>query len=82
MQMKAVKKTQFAWLNNKRFYFHDGIVWLPFEYALLKTLRKEKEKNRSNIHNKISPKKFECLLEESKAVRKCKRLRALRSIYS
>ena len=30
IQMKSVKKTQFAGLNDKRFYFHDGIVSLPF----------------------------------------------------
>ena len=76
--MKSVKKTQFAWLNDKRFYFHGGIVSLPFGHALLKILRKEKEKYRYNIHNKIHKKK---LSGESKAVRKCERLRILRSIY-
>ena len=31
MQMKSVKKTtQFARLNDKRFYFHNRIVSLPF----------------------------------------------------
>ena len=76
--MKSVKKTQFAWLNDKHFYFHGGIVSLPFGHALLKILRKEKEKYRYNIHNKIHKKK---LSGESKAVRKCERLRILRSIY-
>ena len=31
-QMKSVRKSQFAWLNDKRFCFHDGIVSLPFEH--------------------------------------------------
>ena len=38
VQMKSVKKTQFAELNHKRFYFHDGIVSLPFGHALLKII--------------------------------------------
>ena len=40
MQMKSVKKTQFARLNGKRLYFHDAIVLLPFEHGLLKIHRK------------------------------------------
>ena len=52
---------------------------LPFGHALLKILRKEK--CRSNIHSKIHKKKFEFLSEKSKAVRKCERLRKLRSSY-
>ena len=35
-QMNIVNKTQFAGLNDKRFYFHDGIVSLPFGHYLLK----------------------------------------------
>ena len=42
---------------------------------------KKKEKYRSNIHHKIPKKKLEFFKEESKAVRKCERLRILRSIY-
>ena len=53
MQMKSVKKTQFAGLNDKRFYFHDGIVSLPFGNFLLNKVREEKEKNRSDLHAKI-----------------------------
>ena len=37
MQMKSVKKTtQSARLNDKRFYFHNGIVSLPFGHFFLK----------------------------------------------
>ena len=34
MQMKSVRKTQFAGLNDKSFYFHDGTVFLPFAHFL------------------------------------------------
>ena len=30
MRMKSVNKTQFAGLNNKKYYFHYEIVSLPF----------------------------------------------------
>ena len=59
MQMKWVKKNQFAGLNDKCFYFHNGIVLPLFGHALLKILRKEKEKCRSNIQNKIHKKSLD-----------------------
>ena len=53
MQMKYVKKTQFAGLNDKRFYFHDGIVSLTFGCLLLEKTREEKEKHRNDLHTLI-----------------------------
>ena len=53
MQMKYVKKTQFAGLNDKCFYFHDGIVSLTFGYLLLEKTREEKEKHRNDLHTLI-----------------------------
>ena len=55
--MKSVKKTQFAGVNDKCFYFHGGIVSLPFGHFLLKKLREEKEKHRADLHTKIWKKK-------------------------
>ena len=53
MQMKSVKKTQSAGLNDKCFYFHDGIVSLPSARFLLNKVREEKEKHRPDLHIKI-----------------------------
>ena len=53
MKMKSVNKTQFAGLNDKRYYFHDGIISLPFGHFLLEKVRKEKEKHRSKLHIKV-----------------------------
>ena len=53
MRMKSVKKTQFAGLNDKCFYFHDKIVSLPFGNFLLNKVREEKEKHRADLHTKI-----------------------------
>ena len=43
MQMNSVKKAQFAGLNDKRFYFYNAIVSLPFEHVLLNKVRQEKK---------------------------------------
>ena len=44
MQMVCINKTQFAGLNDKLFYFNDGIVSLPFGHFLLNNVRKKKRK--------------------------------------
>ena len=57
MQMKSVRKTKFARLNDKCFYFHNRIVSLPFGHFLLNKVREEKEKHRADLHIKIHKKK-------------------------
>ena len=57
MQMKSVKKTQFAGLNDKHFYFHEGIVSLPFGHFLLNKVREEKEKHRADLIQKFKKNK-------------------------
>ena len=42
MRMQSISKSQFAGLNDKRFYFYDGIVSMHFEHPLLEKLGKEK----------------------------------------
>ena len=42
MQMNTVDKIQFGQLNDKRFYFPNGIVSLPFGHFLFNELRKER----------------------------------------
>ena len=79
MRMQSIFKSQFAGLNDKRFYFYDGIVSMPFGHALLEKLRKEKKKE-THIHLHIKEKREEYLNAEAKAVRQCDRLWVLRSI--
>ena len=81
MQMKSVSKVQFGQLNDKRFYFCDGIVSLPYGHPLLENLRKEKHKYR-NIHTVIQRKKEIFLKEESEVIKKIPRLDIIRQIYS
>ena len=44
MQMNTISKVQFGTLNDKKFYFCDGIVSLPHDHPLLENLRKKKLK--------------------------------------
>ena len=81
MQMKSVSKVQFGRLNNKGYYFYNGIRSLPFGHALLDPLRKEKQKYRQ-IHQKIQEKKYEVLKEEVKIIENCQRMYVLKQIFS
>ena len=81
MQMKSVCKVQFGQLNDKRFYFSNGILLLPFGRPYLEDLRKEKNKYR-NIHTVIQSKKDKFLKEKSKVIQKIQRLNTLKQIYS
>ena len=56
LQMKSISKVQFGRLNDKRFYFSNGIVSLPYDHTFLEHLRKHKDRYRS-IHKIIQNKK-------------------------
>ena len=71
VQMKSVKKTQFSGLNDKGFYFHNGIVSLPFRYFLLNKVRQAKEKHQADLHTKIQKEMSGFLALESRAVHLC-----------
>ena len=81
MIMTSVNKVKFASLNDKRYYFSDGIVSLPFSHPSWNTVRKYK-KSFSKIHNVIAKEKNEILKLENAAVNDNERLRILRSIFS
>ena len=61
MQMKAVSKVPFGQLNDKQFYFSNGLMSLPYGHPRLEDLRKEKKKYRA-IHKTIQDKKI-CLFK-------------------
>ena len=52
MQMKSISKIQFGQLNDKRFYFSNGTLSLPYGHPLLEKVRKQKHKYR-DIHKII-----------------------------
>ena len=80
MQMKSVSKVQFGQLNDKRFYFSNGIISLPYGHPYLEKLRKEKHKYR-DIHKVIQRKKDNFLKEESKVIENIPRLNILKQIF-
>ena len=80
MQMKSVSKVPFGQLNDKRFYFSNGVLSLPFGHPYLEQLRREENKYR-NIHTVIQSKKDEFLKEETKTIEKILRLNILKQIY-
>ena len=57
MQMRSVSKVQFGQLNDKRFYFSNGIIFLPYDHSYLEELRKEKHKHW-DIHKVFQTKKM------------------------
>ena len=81
MKMTTVNKVKFARLNDKRYYFSDGIVSLPFGHILLEKARQYK-KQLTKIHEQIDKEKNNILQLENDAVTQNERLRILRSIFS
>ena len=73
MQMITVNKIQFGQLNDKRFYFPNGIVSLSFGHFLLDEHRKERSQNR-NIHLQIKERKWEFIKKENEILNKNGRL--------
>ena len=81
MIMTSSNKIKFGQLNDKRYYFSDGIVSLPFGHPSLNEIRNYK-KLLKDIHLVIEEEKEKLLKNENKVVNLNERLRILRTIYS
>ena len=81
MKMTSINKVQFASLSDKRYYFSDEIVSLPFGHPLMSELH-ELKKSYPKIHTVIEKEKDKLSKLENQAVAKNERLRILQSIYS
>ena len=79
MRLTSVNRTQFAGLNDKRYYLPDGITSLPYGHFLMSEMR-EKKKQYKLIQNVIMKIKDDLIREESKIFAKCERLRVLKSV--
>ena len=77
--MTSVNKAQFAILNDKRYYFSDGILSLPFGHPPLSKFEIIKSLCRKYIL--LLRKKKKLLQLENKIVNNNERLRILRSIF-
>ena len=81
MQMKSVNKVQFGQLNDKRFYFSNGITSLPYGHPSLEKVREQKNKYCS-VHKVIQTKKDDFLKEEIKVIGNNPRLDILNHIFN
>ena len=81
MIMTSTNKVKFAQINDKRYYFSDGIVSLPFGHPSLEKIRNYK-KSLKDIHKVINDEKNKLLKDENEVVNLNERLRILRAIYS
>ena len=81
MQMKSISKVQFGQLNDKRFYFSNGVTSLPYGHPSLEKVRKQKNKYRS-IQKVTETKKDDFLKEEIKVIENNPRLDILNQIFN
>ena len=81
MQTKTVSKVQFGQINDKRFYFSNGISSLLYGHPSLEKARKQKNKYH-NIHKVIQTKKDEFLKEENIVLQNNPRLDILNQIFN
>ena len=82
MIMTSSNKVKFTRLNDKRYYFSDGIVSLPFGHPSLDEIRNYKKSILNEIHRVIEEEKNKLLNDENIVVNSNERLRILRSIYA
>ena len=81
MKLTTINKTQFAGLNDKRYYLTDGSTCLPYGHFLLAELN-EKKKQYKKIQNVLFKIKYDLIREECKTIKKCERIWVLRSILN
>ena len=74
MKKETVIKNKFSQINDKRFYFLDGILSLPFYHPNLKELNKFKEKMGQRIEKYFWNEKEKLLEIERKALKNNSRL--------
>lgn len=60
MTTRKIAKTKFSQLNDKRFYFPNGIVSLPFGHLSLKEVDKFKKNKGYRIENIFGTKNRIC----------------------
>ena len=80
MTTHKITKTKFSQINDKRFYFPNATVSLPFGHVALKQLDKYKKKKGQKIDSFFMKKRDKLLELERQALKKCSRLKILDDI--
>ena len=81
MLQEEVKKSKFAQINDKRNYFEDGIVPLPFSHPSVLDIVNYKTVKKQKVEKYIQPEKNYLLRMEKEALLKSHRLSTLQSIH-
>ena len=80
MTTHKITKTKFSQLNDKRFYFPNGISSLPFGHLSLNELDEYKKNKGQRIEKYFWTEKEKLLELEKKALKNCPRLDFLNNI--
>ena len=80
MTTHKITKTKFSQLNDKRFYFPNAIVSLPFGHAVLKEIDDFKKNKGQRVEKYFWKEKEKLLKFENAALKKCERLNFLNNI--
>ena len=72
-----IEKNKFSQINDKKFYFPNAIVSLPFSHCTLKELYKYKKKKGSKTESYFFKKRQKLLDLERDALTKCSRFEIL-----
>ena len=66
MILQTVEKCKFAQMNDKRYYFEDGIIPFPFYHSFVNEINQCKTNKKENIENWILKEKNKLLKMEKK----------------
>ena len=80
MVLEKIEKSKFAQINDKRYYFSDGIVCLPFSHPFLKEIVNFKREKKQTIEVFSQKEKHKFIQMEKFAAQKIKRISVYRNI--
>ena len=81
MFLEEVQKSKFAQTNDKRYYFEDGIIYLPFSHPYLLDIVNYKRNRKQKVESCINLEKKNLLKIEKEALLTNRRISTLQSIY-
>ena len=67
MILQTIEKCKSAQINDKRYYFEDGIISLPFYHQYLNEITEYKTNKKEKIENWILKEKNKLLKTEKKS---------------
>ena len=80
MVLEEIEKSKFAQINDKGYYFSDGIVSLPFSHPLLKEIVDFKREKKQKLEAFLQQEKHRLIQMEKFSAQKNKRISIYRII--